>query len=323
MNSDLILWIHIPEFIYLQIHIWNQNEFMYLWIHMIFSYLNSYSLSIHMIISYIHMYMNSYSQWIHMISSHMNSYEFICIWIHIYEFIYEFGCTKVSDGAWKPYFRAFNTLTWILKLGHVISDWVISLRVSDWLLQWGLLQWGPQTLRPAATTDTAAHRLAVPSCHECCCSHCSLGLEQGGPLNGHDWKDSKNLEWTLRPACPAWAQQAAFPGLDSEVWWPGSDSAWVAHADFKFQVNCWVQGKEFEDSGRVHDSADSGPEDLLVLVKFHQTFLRAPDSAINLKLKYWSLWLKGSKPQACLPVAMHQNSKDPNIGMHAISRSLA
>ena len=104
MNSDLILWIHIHEFICIWILVWIHNliiwihihEFIYIWIHMIISYVNSYSLWIHKFISYMNSdiyefiymnsYMNSYKLWFHVIFSYTNSYvSWIYVWIRVYQ----------------------------------------------------------------------------------------------------------------------------------------------------------------------------------------------------------------------------------------------
>ena len=106
MNSDWIQWILISEFISLWIHIWIQNpyiwihihisythefvfhfiyEFRCIWIHIVISHMNSYN---DYISSYVYefTYMNSYGLWIHMIFSYMNSYvSWIHIWIRMFQ----------------------------------------------------------------------------------------------------------------------------------------------------------------------------------------------------------------------------------------------
>ena len=94
MNSDWIQWILISEFIYLWIHIWIQNP--YIWIHILMNsytheFIYSFHIWIHIMIIWIHMYMNSYI-WIH-IWIHIN-YEFIWFflyvsWIHIWMLVYQ------------------------------------------------------------------------------------------------------------------------------------------------------------------------------------------------------------------------------------------
>ena len=110
MNSDLMLWIHISEFIYWWILIWIWN--LYIWIHM-HEFMYSW---IHVLMNSFDHFIYEFSLWIHL-NSYMNSYIYVCICIYICvcvcvcvyefvcvcvcEFIYELGgvprCTKVAD----------------------------------------------------------------------------------------------------------------------------------------------------------------------------------------------------------------------------------
>ena len=218
MNSDWIPWILISEFIYLWIHIWNQNpyiwidihEFIYSWIHIFISYMNSeksYEFIIHETYEFIYefiymnLHMNSYNDY-----KNSYVYEFICIWIHVYEFIYEFMCFMNDEFIWffQIWIHMFHEFIYEFGCTKIPDE---SLGGSVWLRRRAGRTWTQPQQRPGPGPRT----------------HPSLSL----PLRVRARRLGRHPAWSGPPPGPS---RSLVLGRISKAWVGSAYIAYTMHA---------------------------------------------------------------------------------------------
>ena len=171
MKSNSWIQIGYNEFLYLNSYLY---EFIYEFrIHTFeFIYMNSYThefiysfhIWIHIMITWIHMYMNSYI-WIQIwINVNYELIWFFHVWIYMFhQFIYEFGCTKVTDKA------PICTVSWNWQKSRqtCFLDKARCLVIAHRKLPTDLLLWSPQELANSGqnvSLNENSHKKIVNAC---------------------------------------------------------------------------------------------------------------------------------------------------------------